>query len=79
MFEVRRDERDDRWYVVSTPDGHLAHIEGADGKMYGAFFDSEAEADKCANKLNIEAYRAAQAYTDQYQVQRARGGGSELQ
>ncbi|WP_438487136.1 hypothetical protein [Streptomyces sp. S186] len=64
MFETRHDERENRWYVVSSPDGHLAHVEGEDGRMYGAFFDTEAEADKCTHKLNAEAYKAAMAYQE---------------
>lgn len=53
MFEARSDT--DRWYIVHTPDGHLAHIE-RDGHQVAAFFTTEDEAKRYTRLLNQERY-----------------------
>ncbi|TSB20598.1 hypothetical protein OG422_14825 [Streptomyces sp. NBC_01525] len=61
MFEARS-SKDGTWYIVHTPDGHLAHLSGADGRARAAInIATEAEAEAKADALNNEYHRAVQA------------------
>jgi hypothetical protein len=60
IFETRYSQQWQQWYVVSTPDGHLAHIQREDGR-HAAFFSSEEEALDCEAALN-RAYAEKGSY-----------------
>jgi hypothetical protein len=61
MFEARRN-KDGTWYVVHTPDGHLAHLSHPDGTTRAAVnIPTEDEAAAAANALNDEYHRAVRA------------------
>ncbi|MET9290831.1 hypothetical protein [Streptomyces sp. NPDC003077] len=53
--ETRSESAPGRYYIVHTPDGHLAHIE-REGQQVAAFFDNKAAADAHTRRLNEEEY-----------------------
>lgn len=58
VFETRYHKQREQWYVVSSVDGHLAHIRKDDGQLYAAFFDEEEAAAEFTNQLNLEVQRS---------------------
>ncbi|MGW1835932.1 hypothetical protein [Streptomyces sp. NPDC002067] len=61
MFEARGN-KDGTWYIVHTPDGHLAHLSHPDGRTRAAVgIPTKTEAEAAADALNDEYHRAVRA------------------
>ncbi|MFD9816933.1 hypothetical protein [Streptomyces sp. NPDC059080] len=61
MFEARGN-KDGTWYIVHTPDGHLAHLTCPDGRTRAAVnIPTRDEAEAEADALNDEYHWAVRA------------------